>query len=133
MSFYRRKPAVIEAMQWDGRDYGTLAAFLGPEMYSHVSYSSPAPYDAPSSVYLTTLEGIVTVPPGDWIIKGGQGEFYPCPPGIFKARYEPAPETTAYAAAEATVHPETVAALRELTGPAGVSQPGGQWISGPCT
>jgi hypothetical protein len=37
-----------------------------------------------------TLEGVLTASPGDWIIKGVQGEFYPCKPDIFEATYEAA-------------------------------------------
>ena len=41
-------------------------------------------------VVITTLEGEMTASPGDWIIKGVKGEFYPCKPDIFEATYEPA-------------------------------------------
>ena len=39
---------------------------------------------------IATLEGLHWVNLGDWIIKGVQGEFYPCKPDIFEATYEPA-------------------------------------------
>jgi hypothetical protein len=42
--------------------------------------------------YVKTLEGGHIVTPGDWIIKGVKGEFYPCKPDIFAATYEPADE-----------------------------------------
>lgn len=38
--------------------------------------------------YISTLEGGHTVCPADWIIRGVQGEFYPCKPDIFAATYE---------------------------------------------
>lgn len=38
---------------------------------------------------IATLEGVMQVKPDDWIIRGVQGEFYPCKPDIFKATYEP--------------------------------------------
>jgi len=41
-------------------------------------------------VYIETLEGRMMATPGDWIIKGVNGEFYPCKPDIFEATYEPA-------------------------------------------
>lgn len=41
-----------------------------------------------------TLEGTMRVSLGDWIIRGVQGEFYPCKPDIFEATYEPAPQST---------------------------------------
>lgn len=37
---------------------------------------------------ITTLEGVMTASDGDWIIKGVQGEFYPCKPDIFEETYE---------------------------------------------
>jgi hypothetical protein len=41
-------------------------------------------------IIIRTLEGGMTASPGDWIIRGVQGEFYPCKPDIFEATYEPA-------------------------------------------
>ena len=38
---------------------------------------------------IKTLEGVMTVSPSDWIIRGVKGEFYPCKPAIFAATYEP--------------------------------------------
>ena len=37
---------------------------------------------------IPTLEGVMTASPGDWIIKGVAGEFYPCKSDIFEATYE---------------------------------------------
>ncbi len=42
------------------------------------------------SLFIITLEGTMEAVPGDWIIKGVKGEFYPCKPDIFAATYEPA-------------------------------------------
>ena len=42
---------------------------------------------------IPTLEGWVRARPGDWIIRGVAGEFYPCRSDIFKATYEPVPDT----------------------------------------
>lgn len=38
---------------------------------------------------VAAVEGTMQATPGDWIIKGVEGEFYPCKPGIFEATYEP--------------------------------------------
>ena len=43
-------------------------------------------------VLIATLEGVMVAQPGDWIIRGIKGEFYPCKPEIFTATYEPARE-----------------------------------------
>ena len=40
---------------------------------------------------IRTWEGFLMARPGDWIIKGVQGEFYPCKPDIFEATYEAVP------------------------------------------
>jgi len=42
-----------------------------------------------SQVFVDTSEGRMTASPGDWIIRGVQGEFYPCKPTVFRATYEP--------------------------------------------
>ena len=39
---------------------------------------------------IETLEGVMTASEGDYIIRGIQGEFYPCKPDIFEATYEKA-------------------------------------------
>ena len=57
--------------------------------------STPIVVNAPPGIYrftaiviITTLEGEMHASPGDWIIKGVQGEFYPCKPDIFEATYQ---------------------------------------------
>lgn len=79
MAKYRKKPIIVEAEQWwqhhpvDGvKDMGASGS-----------------YNQPSFGCITTLEGTFIVSPGDWIITtGGQGEKYPCEPGIFQSTYE---------------------------------------------
>jgi hypothetical protein len=81
---YRKKPVVIDAHQWDGDD-AALDAWLdalGVEDGSGL-------YGKDDGLCIDTLEGTMTVSLGDWIIRGVQGEFYPCKPDIFKATYEP--------------------------------------------
>lgn len=86
MSRYRKKPVVVEAVQFTGRNFFEIAAFLGhgPEVLDNLELKST---DYP---VIDTLEGAMTARPGDWIIKGVKGEFYPCKPDIFAATYEPA-------------------------------------------
>lgn len=77
VSKFRKKPAVIEAMQWNGPpDDAALEKFAG-------HFASIG-----AEVYITTLEGSMRVSPGDWVIRGVKGEFYPCKPDIFEATYE---------------------------------------------
>lgn len=79
MKKFRKKPVVIEAMQWDG----TLGC-----VRRIASWSRDKVKMAYTELYIETLEGRMTVSENDWVIKGVQGEFYPCKPDIFEATYE---------------------------------------------
>lgn len=75
---YRKKPVVIEAVQWNGHnplEIGMFAGWLTVETNG-------------DKLYVPTLEGTMMANPGDYIIKGIQDEFYPCKPDIFEATYE---------------------------------------------
>ena len=75
---YRKKPVVIEAMQFTRENGTEVSAFIGEhELYGVCDF-----FD------LETLEGTMQASPGYYIIKGVQGEFYPCKPDIFAATYE---------------------------------------------
>jgi len=76
---YRKKPVVIEAWQLHLGNTDQVAAWCGGEVTMHAEGDH---------VVITTLEGNVVAGPGDWVIKGVAGEFYPCKPGIFNATYE---------------------------------------------
>ena len=80
MSKYRKKPVVIEAIQWDGENdtLNELAKFIGKNIS----------LDICSQFTITTLEGDMKASLFDYIIKGIKGEFYPCKPDIFEANYE---------------------------------------------
>ena len=79
---YRKKPVVIEAIQWDATD---PTAKKLREWSDHAVRAHDG-----SACFVDTLEGTMEARPGDWIIKGIKGEFYPCKPDIFAATYEPA-------------------------------------------
>lgn len=74
---YRKKPVIIEAIQYLG-DIEVLKMFGAP-------FEQDFPEDSPK---IKTLEGTMTINYGDWIIKGIKGEFYPCKPDIFTLTYE---------------------------------------------
>jgi hypothetical protein len=82
---------VIEAMQWDGsvESFYRIWAWACP---SNDPLESPVHCDMDdetiSELYIETLEGKMTAKPNDWIIKGVNGEFYPCKPDIFHKTYE---------------------------------------------
>lgn len=80
---YRKKPVVIEAMQFSNEMNGDACAALVSWLPSDVKVFSDA-------IDIHTLEGVMTASRGDWIIKGVKGEFYPCKPDIFEATYEAA-------------------------------------------
>ena len=78
---YRKKPVVIDAFHYRGEhDRNLLRLFVGPYLPLHMI--------GDQKVGIDTLEGVMTASPGDWIIKGVKGEFYPCKPDIFTATYE---------------------------------------------
>lgn len=78
---YRKKPVEIHAVQFDPRG-------IWPACIVSWDKESYRPRDT-SWGYIETLEGKKHVMAGDWIIKGVQGEFYPCKPDIFLETYEP--------------------------------------------
>lgn len=80
---FRKKPVVIEAVLWTGKNVTEISDFIkDPKDFTLEDFDRV--------VVIHTLEGKMTAQPGDWIIKGVKGEFYPCKPDIFDATYEPA-------------------------------------------
>lgn len=113
MPKFRKKPVIIEAHQWhvNGDHPEDRVGELVLDVFTNQRYSRqegalvryfrrPEPEYAGNVIHdlcktkwhfhgwIDTLEGGHTVCPGDWIIKGVQGEFYPCKPDIFEATYE---------------------------------------------
>lgn len=77
---YRKKPVVIEAVQWTGRNGAAVNGFL--------SYPASEWRTDGADILIETLEGTMAARPGDYILRGVQGEVYPCKPDIFRATYE---------------------------------------------
>jgi hypothetical protein len=88
---YRKKPVVVEAMQVPDPDdlqaWGALAGWLMARAEFEVA--GPAHGTGVDGLLIKTLEGVMRAEIGDWVIRGVQGEFYPCKPDIFAATYEP--------------------------------------------
>jgi len=82
MSKYRKKPVIIDAIQWTGKNTSAIRQFCPVAVRIY--------YDGRKIAYLLipTLEGDHQANKNDWIIKGIKGEFYPCKPDIFEATYE---------------------------------------------
>jgi hypothetical protein len=96
-STFRKKPVEIQAMKWDGTAAGATRIIdwiLSSGATASYTCSDPDRCakndgDTPHWISIKTLEGTMLANLGDWIIRGVQGEFYPCKPDIFEATYEP--------------------------------------------
>ena len=82
---YRKKPVIIEAIQFiDNADrIIEIHEFMGGDTIRVNYEDKDNPY-----LKIETLEGIMKASVGDYIIKGVNGEFYPCKPDIFEKTYE---------------------------------------------
>lgn len=87
---YRKKPVVIEACQFNGVNIQEIQEFgQGKVKCDILDTAWEVSLRAPSVlVTIDTLEGTMTADKGDYIIKGVNGEFYPCKPDIFAKTYE---------------------------------------------
>lgn len=102
MAFFRKKPVIVEAVQFGGVHFAEngrfsiafntesdLPKWLRDAMIDETVFVVPAD---PDFLFIKTKEGLMEASPGDWIIKGVKGELYPCKPDIFAATYDEAPE-----------------------------------------
>jgi len=79
MALYRKKPVVIEAIQFDGQNYDEIIEFTEKNAY----------VDTENLEFMVkTLEGRHIITKGDYIIRGIVNEFYPCKPHVFVETYE---------------------------------------------
>lgn len=85
---YRKKPVVIEAAILTPDNARKVAKWSGGEMLSMPNADNPWGRRGPIGITIQTLEGKMIAEFGDYIIKGIQGEFYPCKPAIFKESYD---------------------------------------------
>ena len=90
MPKYRKKPIIIEAEQWfkiGDHSKKVVRRFRHPNIGGNADCRKCGKpmYD---HGWIDTLEGVHNVCPGDWIITGVKGEFYPCKPDIFEQTYE---------------------------------------------
>ena len=74
---YRKKPVIIEAIQWNGKNWSEIDNFMGRFFENKRT-----------TLVIHTLEGDMEASINDYIIKGVNGEFYPCKPDIFDKTYE---------------------------------------------
>lgn len=77
---FRKKPVIIEAVQYKGGITKELENFIS-DCGRNVTFK-------PGIMIIETLEGDMIANKNDWIIKGVKGELYPCKPDIFEQTYE---------------------------------------------
>lgn len=94
---YRKKPVVVEAFQYDGDLKDSKGNWYVPE-WAITAYENKVmfygrganPLYASYALYIQTVVGTYHVSVGDYIVKGVNGEIYPCESDIFEKTYEPA-------------------------------------------
>ena len=78
---FRKKPIVIEAIQWQGDNLGQVLAFTAGRGAPYITFEE-------GQLLVNTREGTMRADKDDWIIRGVKGEFYPCKPDIFAETYD---------------------------------------------
>jgi hypothetical protein len=86
---YRKKPVVIEAVELTQTNIAQVCRWSHAEPLAYKNEHNPTNKRGLAGIRIKTLEGNMIGDFGDYIIKGVQGEFYPCKPDIFTATYEP--------------------------------------------
>jgi hypothetical protein len=79
---YQKKPVQVEALQWTGKNRREIFDFC-TQSYFNTDFET-----GNLKLLVQTLEGNMEASVGDYIIKGIQGEFYPCKPDIFLLTYD---------------------------------------------
>lgn len=85
---YRKKPVVIEAIQFTGTNGWVLKQWSNGAIYASPVLEPAEDNPTGEYVQIKTLEGVMTGIVGDYIIKGVKGEFYPIKAEIFLETYE---------------------------------------------
>jgi len=84
MKKYRKKPIVIDAIQWDGTEDMAFEIATNDDFQGMMDFKT----GEFGGFYIDTLEGRMKVSPNDYVIRGIKGEYYPCKPDIFELTYE---------------------------------------------
>ena len=97
---FRKLPVEIEAMQFDGLNTDKLLDWIEPHFADSNAedvWGTVIDPNVSALSYFTieTLEGTMRAEPGDWIVRGVMGEFYPVKPAIFEQTYEAVTEGAA--------------------------------------
>lgn len=88
LRFYRKKPVVISAIQINEQSSDDVYVWSDGNVIASPVLEPTT--DNPKGVYwqVKTLEGVMIAKPNDYIIRGVEGEFYPCRKDIFEKTYE---------------------------------------------
>lgn len=84
---FRKKPIVVEAMRHTAESRDAICAWVGKACQRYAIDDDGGAYEL-ENLRIATSDGVMMARLGDWIIKGVQGEFYPCKPDDFAATYE---------------------------------------------
>lgn len=87
---YKKKPIVVEAVQWNGLNLEEIKDFVGDSLIYNINDAAwKVGKDAPTvHIKIKTLEGTMIAKTGDYIIRGVNGEIYPCKAEVFWRSYE---------------------------------------------
>lgn len=88
MGTYRKRPIEVEAVQLRWDTWSEICDFAGVGKLTDGKPEGKLDGER-LGLLIPTLEGLMEATEGDWIIRGVQGELYPCKPDIFTATYEP--------------------------------------------
>lgn len=95
---FKKKPVVVEAIQWTGENLSEIIEFTGNNPRWNDWFLSWAEYEQRvrqdgNTFKIITLEGTMSASLGDWIIRGVNDEYYPCKPDIFAKTYQSVDQT----------------------------------------
>ena len=80
---FRKKAVIVEARRFTGKfDSDLIERWMGLPATSYIADSNRP------TLAIPTRDGSLDVMPGDWIVRTGAGQFYPCKPDVFAATYE---------------------------------------------
>lgn len=79
---FQGKPIIIQAVQFDGKNIGEVSKFIGKDLIVSEDF-----YSDDKSIHIETNHGVVFANKTDWIIRGEDGEYYPCKNDVFEKKY----------------------------------------------
>ena len=91
---YTKLPVTVQAIQWDGKNLKEVTSFISGKPVDLSEYAAIFAWEryekiiSDKGLTINTLEGEMKASIGDYIIKGVNGEFYPCKPDIFTKTYQ---------------------------------------------